>query len=339
LRVKGTITGGVNSPDYAENIGVNDASIEAADVVTMDPSDTETAIKASTPYDSRVLGVISTSPGFVTNATSADDTSAADQRPLALSGRVPVKVSTMNGTIHQGDYLTSSTIPGVAMKATGSGAVIGVAMEDFDGSQAGSYACASYTCGKVQLFINPSATNPAGDMGIMQGGSAVLSTLTIDGAANFQAINISGNATFSADVTIAGTLKVADIIVGGHVITSGVAPTTALNAAFNTAGVAVTIEGNDTTGTITLTASATQTLFNDPNWPTTVDMTDGVSLVTIDFNKQFSGKPRVILSAANAAAAKLGGFTGGESNDSFQLYANNMLTAGKTYTFTYWIAQ
>ena len=37
---------------------------------------------------------------------------------VALSGRVPVKVSTQFGDIQIGDALTSSPIPGVAMKAT-----------------------------------------------------------------------------------------------------------------------------------------------------------------------------------------------------------------------------
>jgi hypothetical protein len=37
---------------------------------------------------------------------------------LALSGRVPVKVCGENGDIKPGDYLTSSSKPGVAMKWT-----------------------------------------------------------------------------------------------------------------------------------------------------------------------------------------------------------------------------
>ena len=47
---------------------------------------------------------------------------------LALAGRVPVKVSTENGPIQTGDFLTPSSIPGVAMKATKAGQVIGQAL-------------------------------------------------------------------------------------------------------------------------------------------------------------------------------------------------------------------
>ncbi|MFC1647318.1 SH3 domain-containing protein, partial [Patescibacteria group bacterium] len=51
---------------------------------------------------------------------------------VALSGRVPVKVSTVNGPIESGDYLTTSSILGVAMKATYAGPVIGQAMTGYN---------------------------------------------------------------------------------------------------------------------------------------------------------------------------------------------------------------
>ncbi|MCP3995156.1 MAG: hypothetical protein GY722_08835 [bacterium] len=55
--------------------------------------------------------------------------------PVALSGRVPVKVDTSFGEIEPGDYLTPSSIPGVAMKATVSGPTIGTALESFSGGR------------------------------------------------------------------------------------------------------------------------------------------------------------------------------------------------------------
>ncbi len=54
---------------------------------------------------------------------------------VALAGRVPVKADASFGAIRPGDYLTSSPIPGVAMKATGPGPVVGTALEPLaDGS-------------------------------------------------------------------------------------------------------------------------------------------------------------------------------------------------------------
>jgi hypothetical protein len=83
---------------------------------------------ANAYMDQSVIGVVSTNPGYVLN-----DGSMTNPVPVALAGRVPVNVSTANGPIHVGDYLTSSSIPGVAVKATTSGQVIGTAMsEDTD---------------------------------------------------------------------------------------------------------------------------------------------------------------------------------------------------------------
>jgi hypothetical protein len=79
-----------------------------------------------------VLGVVSTNPGFTLGSDDTSTRSGESAYPIALTGRVPVILSTENGDIKQGDQLMLSSIPGVAMKATGTGAVIGLALEDFD---------------------------------------------------------------------------------------------------------------------------------------------------------------------------------------------------------------
>ena len=87
-----------------------------------------------TPYDSRVIGIVSTNPGLVAG-NGGIDVSHTDDVMVALVGRVPVRVSTEGGEIKPGDRLTSSSLPGVAMKATTSGMTIGVALETFNGSE------------------------------------------------------------------------------------------------------------------------------------------------------------------------------------------------------------
>ena len=66
------------------------------------------------------------------------DGEGIDGKPVALAGRVPVKVSTENGPIKKGDALTSSSIPGVAMKTTKAGHILGVAMTEYDGKSTGT---------------------------------------------------------------------------------------------------------------------------------------------------------------------------------------------------------
>ncbi len=109
--------------DLAENITVEDQEIEAADVVAAYP-DHNGLIKTQVAYDSRVLGVISTKASLTFSPETTNG------RPVALAGRVPVKVSDENGPVVVGDYLTSSSTPGVAMKATRPGPVIGQALEN-----------------------------------------------------------------------------------------------------------------------------------------------------------------------------------------------------------------
>jgi hypothetical protein len=64
----------------------------------------------------------------------SDDTSTRageEAYPIALAGRVPVQLSTENGPIAAGDELMLSSLSGVAMKATSTGQVIGIALEAF----------------------------------------------------------------------------------------------------------------------------------------------------------------------------------------------------------------
>lgn len=66
-----------------------------------------------------------------------------DLVPLALVGRVPCKVTNINGPIRRGDLLTTSPIPGYAMRATKAGPVIGKALEEFNAKR-----------GKILVFAN-----------------------------------------------------------------------------------------------------------------------------------------------------------------------------------------
>ena len=80
---------------------------------------------------------------------------------VALSGRVPVKVSTENGQIKAGDYLTSSSIPGVAMKANSDGMMIGQALTSYDGVEVGqvivfiknTYSSAGYSIKQQAILL------------------------------------------------------------------------------------------------------------------------------------------------------------------------------------------
>lgn len=112
--------------DLAELYPTIDKTIQAGTVVSLDPNLSFGVQKSSRDSASAMLGVISTDPGLLLD----DGVGVGSTVPVALYGRVPVQVTTHDGAdpIHVGDYLTLSEIPGVAMKAKKSGAVIGKAI-------------------------------------------------------------------------------------------------------------------------------------------------------------------------------------------------------------------
>jgi hypothetical protein len=139
--------------DFAEMFLSNEL-LEAGDVVVLDEATNEYVKKSTSAYNNMALGIVSTEPGFLSGANvNFDDPSADQGYPIALAGRVPTKVSAENGPIRPGDFLTTSATPGVAMRATESGLIIGTALESFDGPG----------IGLVKVFVNLSWYNVAGE--------------------------------------------------------------------------------------------------------------------------------------------------------------------------------
>ncbi len=124
------------SYDVAEDYPTRDDTLRPGDVVAIDPNERGFVKKTTQAYDYTALGVYSTNPAL---RLSQQDSAIDGGRiiPVALAGRVPVNVSTESGEIKPGDYLTPSSTPGVAMKATKSGGVIGQAMEGYVGDGVG----------------------------------------------------------------------------------------------------------------------------------------------------------------------------------------------------------
>jgi hypothetical protein len=90
-----------------------------------------------------LVGVVSTNPGLVFDegksyfAGDNGNLITDNKTVVAMLGRVPAKFSLENGPIAVGDPLTTSSIPGVAMKATQAGQIIGYAMQSSDSAQEG----------------------------------------------------------------------------------------------------------------------------------------------------------------------------------------------------------
>lgn len=77
--------------------------------------------------DRDMYGVIVDNPSI-----SFEDRNLEQSKLVTSMGEVLLNVSAKNGGIKEGDYVTSSDIPGVGVKANEDGQVLGVAMESFE---------------------------------------------------------------------------------------------------------------------------------------------------------------------------------------------------------------
>ncbi len=118
--------------DLAENFPIESGFVvDAGDIVSVSSTNSDSGIKyikkSSGEFDSNVIGIVSTRPGI-----TLDDGNTYAKAKVALAGRVPVKISSLSEAIKAGDYITSSSEEGKAMKASRTGQVIGKALNDWD---------------------------------------------------------------------------------------------------------------------------------------------------------------------------------------------------------------
>jgi hypothetical protein len=140
--------------DLAEAFASSEPT-EPGDVVVLDLTNAAGVKKSARPYDAMLAGVVPQNPGLVfdngqTRLAGDNSQLITNEKTLvALAGRVLVKVSMENGPIRIGDPLTSSSAPGVAMKATRAGKIIGYALEELSAD------------GQVLVFLQPGYYVPA----------------------------------------------------------------------------------------------------------------------------------------------------------------------------------
>jgi hypothetical protein len=127
----GYSSSGADIAEYVPSI----EKLHPGDVVEIDSANGELFRLSSHSNSTAVAGVVSTKPGVSLNNSTEEEAPAKGLPLLALSGRVPVKVTSENGAIRAGDLLVSSSKAGHAMRAPANpqaGTVIGKAMQKFD---------------------------------------------------------------------------------------------------------------------------------------------------------------------------------------------------------------
>ena len=125
--------------DIAESFPVSSARPEDEEpgtVMVIDSRRTGHLRASSTPYDTRVAGVVSGAGGVPVGMSLGHDEKLGSGPKVALTGRVYVKAEADSGPIRPGDLLTTSSLRGHAMRVDDAGrsggAVLGKAMSSLE---------------------------------------------------------------------------------------------------------------------------------------------------------------------------------------------------------------
>lgn len=130
------------SSGIAVSLPVQGSNVRDGSIVT---STNKGYFLAKQPYDPAIYGVVSLSPAV------SFEKSPNSYYPVISSGKAYVMVSSENGAIKTGDFITSSKIPGVGMLASQDGYILGTALEDYTSSN-------PRATGSILVAINPRYT-------------------------------------------------------------------------------------------------------------------------------------------------------------------------------------
>ena len=127
------ITGGA---DLAEPFPVKEDKLEPGSVVVIDDEQTGQLKLSVAAYDTHVAGIVSGANGIKPGLSLHQQGALEGTQEVALTGRVYVKADATGASIKPGDLLTTSDLPGHAMKACdhdrAQGAILGKAMSSLN---------------------------------------------------------------------------------------------------------------------------------------------------------------------------------------------------------------
>jgi len=159
----------VTAIDVAENHPTKDATLSAGEIVTLDPANPVFVSRYARPATTTattspaLFGVVSSKPGLLLGGFGDKIYPDDVKVPIALAGRVPVKVNLDGGNITPGDRLAPSFVPGVVARATTTGYTIGIALEAFDETSTSTEILVSvdrqYAFAEHQFFVDPFTGN------------------------------------------------------------------------------------------------------------------------------------------------------------------------------------
>lgn len=134
--------------DYSNVYDVSDPTAKDGDILIFDPL--QGLIRTTIAYDIHIFGVLQDQSAVILKRT--DGTGKA----VIQNGIAKVNVSLANGQIKKGDYITTGSELGYGIKATLSGNVLGIALEDSSQNAKFNQSCVvtPSTCPKDQINVS-----------------------------------------------------------------------------------------------------------------------------------------------------------------------------------------
>jgi len=129
----------LSSSGVAISTPIDDKDAEDGDIICSYEKGNQ---RCNKEYDTSIYGVISENP-----AAAIEDKEIGNAKLVISSGIAKVKVSSINGNIAEGDFVTTSKIAGVGMKAVRNGYVLGKALEAYQSADTNAV-------GKIQVLVN-----------------------------------------------------------------------------------------------------------------------------------------------------------------------------------------
>ena len=141
--------------NIAQTLAISDTEAQDGDIMALG-TENETLIRSLKPYDEKMYGVLVESPVMVYRTK--------DTIPVTRYGDAIVNVTTLNGPIAVGDYISSSEMPGKGMKATDfTGFMLGVALASFEEKDGTPVTVNGLTAsqGRIRVSLGIGPASPA----------------------------------------------------------------------------------------------------------------------------------------------------------------------------------
>jgi hypothetical protein len=278
------------------------------------PTITTVGTTGATTWKYRIAAV-SANGGITAASAEGSTTSANGNATLTGSNLQRLSWTAVNGAV---SYKVYRTAVGTSPATTGLIATVSVTALD-DTGLVGDGSSFPTTDSTGNFTVN---------------GNGLVKSVT-NSATAFQVQNSSGSQILGVDsqnsqVTVTNLIVSVSITVNGHITTgnSSGSTTVTAGAAANCTGSSptVTIAGNDTSGTVTITTDSTG------------PCSAGI-LATVTFANAYGSVPRIVLTPAGVNASTLQYYNGTTGTASFTIDTNTVPAAATIYKYTYWTAQ